>query len=165
MTVLEAIHQRRAVRLFSEQPVPQDVMEQILRAGMRAQSSKNTQPWQFVVVRSRETLVALSQLGRFAQHLAGADFAICLVGTIPSHWNSFDLGQAASYLQLAAHELGVGSCIAAIYDEAAGKALLGIPDEMSFYCAISFGYPSPDHKPLTLGGRKPLEEVVRWEQW
>jgi nitroreductase len=165
MNVLEAIHTRRAVRLFSEQPVPQDVIEQILRAGMRAQSSKNTQPWLFIVVRERETLTALSTLGKFAGHVAGANFAICFVGTKQTTWNSFDLGQAAAQMQLAAHELGVGSCIAAMYDEAEAKALLGVPDDHNFFCVISFGYPAPEHQPLVMGGRKPLEESVRWESY
>lgn len=165
MNILEAIHERRAVRLFSEQPVPQDVIEQILRAGMRAQSSKNTQPWLFVVVRERETLSALSTLGKFAAHVAGANFAVCFIGTKQTTWNSFDLGQAAAQMQLAAHELGVGSCIAAMYDEAAAKALLGVPEDHNFFCVISFGYPAPEHQPLQLGGRKPLEESVRWERF
>jgi nitroreductase len=165
MDVQQAIQTRRAVRLFSDQPVPQDVIEQILLAGGRAQSSKNSQPWQFVVVRERETLQALSKLGDYAGHLAGASFAVCLVGSTQSHWNSFDLGQAASHLQLAAWELGVGSCIAAIYDQDAGKALLGLPAESNFYCAISFGYPSPEHRPAQMGGRKGLDELVRWERW
>ncbi|MHB2020238.1 MAG: nitroreductase family protein, partial [Candidatus Xenobia bacterium] len=70
--IREAIQQRRAVRRFTPEPVSEDVIRQILEAGRRAQSSKNIQPWQFVVVRKRETLVALSQTGKFAQHLAGA---------------------------------------------------------------------------------------------
>lgn len=165
MNVLEAIRTRRAVRLFRDEPVPDDIIRQILEAGGRSQSSKNTQPWQFIVVRDRERLKALSELGKFAWHLAGANFAIGLVGSDQTHWNSFDLGQAAALLQLAAWELGVGSCIANIYEQAEGKALLGIPQEMNFYCMISFGYPSAEHKPAQLGGRKSLDEVVRWETW
>ncbi len=165
MNILEAIRTRRAVRLFRDEPVPEDVIRQILAAGGRSQSSKNTQPWQFIVVRDREQLRALSQLGDFAWHVAGAAFAVGLVGTKQTHWNSFDLGQAAAYLQLAAWELGVGSCIANIYDQVTGKALLKIPEEMNFYCVISFGYASPEHTPAKLGGRKPLEDLVRWETW
>ena len=48
--VLEAIRSKRAVRLFSDKPVPEDLMQKILDAGRRSQSSKNSQPWQFVVV-------------------------------------------------------------------------------------------------------------------
>lgn len=165
MDVLKAIHSRRAVRQFTDEPVPEDVIRQILESGGRAQSSKNTQPWQFIVVRDRETLKALSQTGDFAGHIAGAAFAVGLVGLKESHWNSFDLGQAAAYLQLAAHELGVGSCIAAIYTPDKAKELLGIPQDTNFYCMISFGYPSPQHQPAKMGGRKAIDESTRWEKW
>ena len=50
MDVLEAIRTKRAVRQFSDRPVPEEVMDNILDAGRRSQSSKNSQPWQFVVV-------------------------------------------------------------------------------------------------------------------
>ncbi|MCA0456220.1 MAG: nitroreductase family protein [Chloroflexi bacterium] len=165
MSVLEVIKRHHAVRQFSTDPVPDDVMLAILDAGRRSQSSKNTQPWQFVVVTDRARLEAMSKMGNFAGHLAGASFAVLLVGLQEHNWNSFDLGQAASYLQLAADELGVGSCIAAIYYPEQVKELLNIPADRSAFCAISFGYPAPEHRPAQMGGRKPVEEVAYWNAW
>lgn len=165
MNVSDAIQSRRAVRLFTDEPVPDDVLQTILDAGRRSQSSKNTQPWQFIVIRDRATLQALSKMGDFAGHLAGANFAILLVGANDSNVNAFDLGQAAALLQIAAWEQGVGSCIASIYRPDEAKALLGIPAEMNARYALSFGYPSPDHQPAKLGGRKPLNDLIRWERW
>jgi nitroreductase len=164
MNVSEAIRTKRAVRVFTDQPVLEDVMNAILDAGRRSQSSKNTQPWQFVVVRDRATLEALSKAGDYAQHMAGAAFAVVLVGAKDTWWNAFDLGQVSSYIQLAAWELGVGSCIAAFHRPEQARAVLGIPAEMTV-CAISFGYPSPDFVPAKMGGRRSLEDVVRWERW
>src|SRR5690349_16307511 len=114
-SVIETIQSRYAVRVFDSRPVPDDVVNGILEAGARSQSSKNTQPWQFIVVRDRASLEAMSKMGDFAGHLAGANFAVLLVGRQDSTWNNFDLGQTAAFLQLAASDLGVGSCIAAIY--------------------------------------------------
>lgn len=165
MDVIEAIQNRRAVRNFSDRPVPDDVLHAILGAGGRSQSSKNTQPWRFLVIRDRAMLEAMSKLGDYAGHVAGANFAVILVGTAESTWNSFDLGQAAAQMQLAAYELGVGSCIAAIYQRDEAKDLLGIPQDHSVFCAISFGYPSADHKPLRMGGRRSLDDVVVWDRW
>lgn len=165
MNVLDAIRDKRAVRQFSDQPVPDEVIRQILDAGRRSQSSKNTQPWSFVVVRDRQMLEALSKTGTYAGHLAGAAFAVVLVGATDSQWNDFDLGQASSYLQLAAWELGIGSCIAALQQEDDARALLGIPAETSAYAALSFGYPAADFIPAKMGGRKPLDEIVHWEKW
>lgn len=165
MNVQDAIREKRAVRQFHDQPVPDDVIYQILDAGRRSQSSKNTQPWSFVVVRERQMLEALSKTGAYAGHLAGAAFAVVLVGAGDHRWNHYDLGQASSYLQLAAWELGVGSCIAALQQEDEAKALLGVPAEATAYAALSFGYPAEDFTPAKMGGRKPLDEVIHWEKW
>jgi len=165
MDVLQAIRSKHAVRRFSDQPVPDDVIRQILDAGRRSQSSKNTQPWQFMVVRKRETLVALSKAGTYAEHLAGAAFAVILVGAHQSLWNSFDLGQASSYLQLAAWDLGVGSCIATLHKEEEARAILGIPADSGLFLALSMGYPAADWVNAKMGGRRPLDEIVRWEKW
>jgi nitroreductase len=164
METLKAIRTKRAVRKFSDQPVTDAVIEKILDAGRRSQSSKNTQPWQFIVIRDRDRLTALSKTGTYAGHLAGAAFAIVLVGVERSLWNSYDIGQASAYMQLAAWDLGIGSCIATLHQEDEARALLGIPAESGLFLALSFGYPAADWQP-NKGGRKPMTEVVRWETW
>ncbi len=164
MDVLKAIRTKHAVRQFKDQPVPDDVIRQILDAGRRSQSSKNTQPWEFIVIRERAQLEALSKTGTYAGHIAGAAFAVVLVGDAHGEWKSFDLGQASSYLQLAAWDLGVGSCIATLSEEDAAKAVLGVPADHSAMVALSFGYP-PDVRTPNQGGRRPLDDVVRWEKW
>ncbi len=165
MKVTEAIRNRRAVRLFKDEAVPDETIRAILEAGRYSQSSKNTQPWQYIVVRDRGTLKALSETGKFAGHLAGAAFAVVLVGAKEGSWVSFDLGQSAAHMQLAAWELGVGSCIAAIYEPDKAKQILGVPAELTCSAALSFGYPSPEHKPAQMGGRKSLETITHWERW
>lgn len=163
MMVADAIRTKRAVRQFTDQPVPDEQIRAILDAGRRAQSSKNGQPWTFIVIRDRETLRQLSTCGGYAGHLAGAAFAVALVSSVSY---SFDLGQAAAYMQLAAWELGVGSCIASMWEPERAGTILGVPPDHLFDTAISFGYaaapPTTSGKP---GGRRALDEVVRWEQW
>lgn len=165
MNVLEAVRTKHAVRLFEDKPVPEDIILQILDAGRRSQSSKNTQPWQFIAVRDRETLKALSKTGDYAGHLAGAAFAVILLGEVKRDWTMFDLGQSAAYMQLAAWELGVGSCIASIYHPDQARAILGVPENLQLDVALSFGYPSPENKTAKMGGRKSIAEVVKWERW
>ncbi|GIH08340.1 nitroreductase [Rhizocola hellebori] len=165
MDVLKAINTKRAVRQFTDQPVPPEVLDKILESALRAQSSKNTQPWQLVAVRERETLVALSKLGDYMGHVAGASVCVAFAAPSDQPWIYFDLGQCAAYLQLAAHELGVGSCIGAIYHPAEAKALLHVPQEMSLLAVVSLGYPAPTHRPAVMGGRKRLTDAVHWETW
>jgi nitroreductase len=164
MNVAEAIRTKRAVRHFTDSPLPDDAIQAILEAGRFAQSSKNDQPWRFVVVRDRDTLAHLAQCGDYAGHLAGAAMGIALIMQ-PGY--EFDMGQAAAYMQLAAWEHGIGSCIASIYEPDRAKEILGVPTNLQFTVAISFGYPQPrpagstKHKTQ----RIPLDELVHWERW
>lgn len=158
--VLDVIRTKRAVREFSSQPVTEEIVREILEAGRLAQSSKNDQPWHFILVRDRETLRRLSACGRYAGHLAGADFAIALVMQ-PGY--DFDMGQTAAYLQLAAWDRGVASCLASMWEPDRAKAILGIPQDKQFDTAISFGYPAK--KPGKVRNRRPLEDVVLLEKW
>lgn len=163
MNVLEAIRTKRAIRQFTDQPVPDELIEEILNAGRRSQSSKNDQPWHFIAIRNRETLAELATCGQYAGHLAGAAFAVAIISS--TEW-AFDIGQAAAYLQLAAWELGVGSCIASMWEPEKAKAILGIPADHFFEVAISFGHPAaPPQTTVRPGGRRPAAEVIRWEKW
>ena len=165
MTVSELIRTKSAVRQFTDEPLSEEAIRTILNAGRRAQSSKNTQPWHFIAIRDRTTLRQLAECGAYAGHLAGAPFAVALIS---STTDDFDLGQAAAYMQLAAWELGIGSCIASMWEPEKAKAILGVPEDLHFDVAISFGYPLPSreqsHAPKP-GGRKPFDEVVFWERW
>lgn len=171
MNVWDAIHEKRAVRQFTEAPLPEDAVERILRAGRRSQSSKNTQPWSFIAVRDRKTLEQLSQTGTYMGHVAGA--ALCIVMVTPevgadhANWISFDVGQAAAYMQLAAQEIGVGSVLGAITEPDKARAVLDIPDGMRADAVVSFGYPTADeqNRPKRPGSRKPLDEIVHWDKW
>ncbi len=170
MDVAAAIKMKRAVRKFEDRPLPDEVILAILNAGRRSQSSKNEQAWQFVAIRDKDTLRALSECGQYAGHLAGAALGVALVMPNPTEkfQTLFDAGQAAAYMQLAAWDLGVGSCIASIYDPEKARGILGFPADRYLDVAISFGYPADEGKlsaPPKQGGRKTLEEIVHWDRW
>jgi nitroreductase len=170
MDVSEAIRTKRAVRQFAGQQLSEDEIHAILNAGRRSQSSKNNQAWQFVAVRQHERLQALSTLGEWAGHIAGAALAVAILTPDPEgkFQVMFDAGQAAAFMQLAAWELGIGSCPASIYDSEKARHVLLFPPEWHLRIVLSFGYPLEPAKlvaPPQKGGRKPFEDVVHWEQW
>jgi len=170
MNVSDAIRAKRAVRRFTEQPLSAETVRAILNAGRRAQSSKNTQPWHFVAVQDKARLKALSECGTYAGHLAGAALGVVIATPDPTQrWSiMFDAGQSASYMQLAAWELGIGSCLASIYEPEQARAILSAPPEYHLNIALSFGYPAPEQqRPAVVpsGGRRKLDEVVHWETW
>ena len=170
MNVSDVIRQKRAVRQFKAEPLPAEVLQAILNAGRRSQSSKNTQPWHFIAVQDKATLKALSECGEWAGHLAGAALGVAIVHDDPTQRFQimFDIGQAAAYMQLGAWELGVGSCLASIYDADKARRILGFPDNLHLRIAISFGYPLDDEKLSASprkGGRRSFDETVHWEKW
>ena len=162
MNTLEAIRTKRSVRTFTDQPVAEEIIWDILNAGRMSQSSKNDQPWTFILIQDKEQLQAVSGCGTYAGHIAEAAFAVVLVDH--NNW-SFDIGQAAAYLQLAAWDLGVSSCLAYFGSQDQLKELLGIPAEASVEIGISFGYSAEQPRAVRRSGRKVLEEIVRKEHW
>src|SRR5689334_10586322 len=111
MNVTEAIRNKRAVRDYAPRPLPEEAVQTILRAGRRAQSSKNSQPWQFIVVQDHDTLMKLADMGDYTGPMRKAAMAVFILTPDPqaNYWVMFDAGQAAAYMQLAALELGIGS--------------------------------------------------------
>lgn len=170
MDVKEALRTKRAVRKFQEKPLTDEAIRAILNAGRRAQSSKNNQDWRFIAITDKTILNELSQCGEFAGHLAGAAMAVAILTPDPTgkFQYLFDAGQAAAFMQLAAWEMGIGSCPASIYDPQRARAILGFPPEWHLRIALSFGYPLEERKlsaPPKKGGRKSMEEVTHWERW
>ena len=170
MEVWEAIQTKRAIRHFKPDPIPNEAIKKILNAGRRAQSSKNTQPWHFIAIQSKSTLTALSELGDYAFHLANAALGIAIITSSPDQRFSimFDAGQSAAYMQLAAWESGIASCLASIYKYDDARDLLGFPDDLHIRIAISFGYPQDDDELSRLpqkAGRRFLSEVVHYDKW
>ncbi len=170
MDVIDAIRTKRAVREFKDQLLSPEEVDTILYTGRRAQSAKNMQPWHFIAIQERATLQALSQLGDYAGHLAGAALGVAIITPHPDVRFSImlDAGQSAAYMQLAAWELGIGSCLATIYKPDEARMLLGFPDDLHLRIALSFGYPLEANKlssPPRKGGRKQPGEIIHWEKW
>ena len=170
MDVSEAIRLKRAVREFSSQPIPEEDVLHILNAGRRAQSAKNRQQWDFIAVRDKEVRSSLADCAPNAPHLAHAALVVAILTPDPAlRWSIiFDAGQAAAYMQLAAWEKGIGSCLATIYDPESAREVLGFPKDAHIRAAISFGYPKDVYildAPPRSGGRKPLKETIHFDRW
>ncbi len=166
MDTFEAIRTIRAVREYTSLPVPEPVVMQILNAGRLTGSSKNTQPWQFILIRERAVLDALSRCGNYAAHLRQANFAIAIV-TENTGRPVFDAGRACQNLMLAAWNEGVGSCIASMHRPDDARRSLAIPIEYELQQVIAFGYPAPGAISPTprKGGRKSLQEILHVDRW
>jgi nitroreductase len=170
--VEEALKKLRVVRRFREEPLAEDDLRAILDAGRRTGSSKNLQRWHFIVIRDRATLVALSEVGDFAGHLAGGAAAIALVTPDPAANEPlsvmWDLGRAAQNMTLAAWARGVGRVPATVYNQELCRRLLGYPVDKHCEYLLNFGYPTnpeAQSRALKKGGRRPIQDVVFYERW
>src|SRR3954464_9418984 len=114
MDTWDAITSRRNVRDFDERPISDEDLDRILEAGRRTPSSRNWQPWDFVLVTDRARLRELANVWRSAQHVADAAAAIVIVGEPQESesqrdWLQFDSGQAMMAMMIEAADLGIGT--------------------------------------------------------
>lgn len=166
METWDAISARRNVRDFRHEPLPAEALERILEAGWRTPSSRNWQPWDFVVVTDQAKLQELSKVWDFGGHIAGAAAAIGLV--IDDYQEArereiaaYDLGQASLQMMLAAADLGIGSGHSAVGDQDLARRLLGLPQTKPLKYVLDFGYPADRPlKPIKRPNRRPFDEVV-----
>jgi nitroreductase len=132
----------RAVRHFRPDPVPEGVIDDLLTAARWTGSARNRQPWEFIVVRDRETLRSLAALEGFAKHLAGAPLAIVLVmAGEEEEQEIYDEGRLSERIMLAAAAHGLGACIGWFKGDgvAAAKEILGVPASRRLKTALSIG--------------------------
>lgn len=157
--VFDNIMTRTSIRQFTDEPVPQEMVEQMLRAGMAAPTAMNSQPWEFVVLNDREVMKNLAGKMRFARMLEQAPLAIVvcgkntLIGRNGEPWDNIfwvdDCSAATENILLAAHALGLGAVWTAAKEERGGiiKETLGITEDLSTLCVIVIGFPAEDPQP------------------
>jgi len=163
MDTFTCIRTRREIRDYLGKDISDDALQRILEAGRLSPSSKNSQPWHFIVIRNKEALVKISQLTPTGAHLAKAPLAIAVLmdgAKLPE----IDGTRAIQNMILAAWEMGIGACwITNFYDDAV-KDLLGAPQRMKLISVIPFGYPAElrtNRKKI----RKQLNEIVHYERF
>jgi nitroreductase len=170
---IEFLRTLRTVRRFTEQSVPQAVLDDLLAVARWSGSANNRQPWAFVVVRDRETLRRLSELEGYVRHLAGAALAIVVVmdgNPDQVEQETFDEGVLSQRLQLAAAAHGLGSAIGWFHGEGRqmAKDILGIPRGRLVRTALSFGSEdvgAEGARSHPAQARKPLAEIVHDERF
>ena len=171
METWDAITSRRNVREFADRPIGDEDLERILEAGRRAPSSRNWQPWDFILVTDRAQLTELAGVWRGGGHIAHS--AATVVELMPElddadrrQRAAFDLGQASMQMMIAAADLGIGSGHSAVGDQDAARAILGFPEDRSAYIMIDFGYPAQRPlRPIRQPDRRAFEEVVHRGRW
>ena len=169
MEVMSAIMERRSVRSFTEQAVTDEQVEQILRAAMNAPSAGNAQPWEFVVIRDKDTLTKVTTINEYAAFAPSAPVAILACGNLglekfKGYWVQ-DVSAAIENMLLAVQGMGLGAVWTGIYPMQnrvlAFQTLLNMPDEVIPLGLIVVGY--AEKMPQPVDRFKP--ERIHHEMW
>jgi nitroreductase len=165
VTCIEKVLSRRSIRRFMNEPVSEQVMNNILEAGRRAPSATNQQPWHFVVARDHNEKEACS-FGGFNRFVTEAPFVV--VGlyrkseVIIEKLSLMDVTIALQNMVVAAWVQGVGSCWMGAFDERKLKDTLNLPVDSRIVGAVAFGIPAENPSQPT---KKALSETVHFDKW
>lgn len=173
------IQSRRSVRRYTSVAIPKETVEQIAALAAYAPSWKNTQVARYTVVTDRAVIEKIANecvLG--FTHNAGilTGCSVLVVQSIinkrsgyerdgsfstaqGTHWESFDAGIAAQTFCLAAHDLGIGTCILGVFDEKKVAEAIGLPEGQTVSCLIPMGYPA---ETPNAPARKSVDDLVRF---
>ncbi len=166
MEVYDCIRSRRTVRNFKPDPVPNRIVNRILRAGRWAPSSSNVQPWHFIVIKDPATLKTMGGIATQGTFLGQAPLAIAIVMENAGR-PQLDAGRALQQMELVAWSEGLGTCFVGLRAEeqqAALKELLGIPSEMELITILPFGYREEGFSGQGVP-RKPMSEIAHSEKF
>ena len=165
MEVFDAVCTVLAVRAFQDKRVPDDVIQRIVEAARLTASSRNGQPWHFIVVRDREKLKRIAPLARTGPYIEQAPLAIAVAYEKDSIFGVSDTSRAIQSMILTAWSEGVGSNWVGFDGTLdAVNAEIGLPDNLQLVGVLPFGYPV---QKLGKGkkSRKPFGEVVHSERY
>lgn len=180
MDVIEVIKTRRSIRRFKKgEKIPPKVLREVLEAGRWAPSSRNSQPWRFIVIVDEDLKKKVANATTAGKFLAEASLGIAVVVNTKASRHPVEDGSAATMnILLAAHALGLGACWIGSYGspyEEEVKKMLEVPNDWILLSIIALGY--PDEKPYSsrmdlkelvyvnkFGSKEKLEELVYAEQ-
>jgi nitroreductase len=163
MDALQALTTRRSVRVYRADPVPRDLIEQVLDAARHAATANNLQQWEFVVVTDRATRQRLTTATDHGQQIALAPVCVAVLCKDCTYYLE-DGATASQNLLVAAHAVGLGACWVAgdkkPYAEEV-RELLGAPPGYRLVSLVTLGYAA--ERPVA--EKRPLTQMVHWERF
>jgi nitroreductase len=165
---MQAILTRRSIRKYTQEAVSEEMVAELLKAAMNAPTATN-EAWDFIVIRDRTLLQAVTDFHPHATMLKEARVAIAICGdpvreTLKGRW-PLDCAAATENILIAANSLGLGACWVGIYpvqERMQGlRALLGIPEHVMPLSMVSIGHPAEEKNPP----KRYRPERVHYNRW
>jgi nitroreductase len=160
MEVFEVIQNRRSIRQFKKQDVPEDVINKLVESARLAPTAGNAQPYQLVIVRQEEQKQRLSKAAGGQKQVASASVVIVVCADLKRAKDAYgdrgkelysiqDTAVVTTHIMLTATSLGLGTCWIGAFKEDDAKKVVNAPKDMRPVAMIPVGYPdeSPAQRP------------------
>ena len=171
MKFIKLAEKRCSIRGYRPDPVPEKLLNKVLQAGNLAPTAKNLQPFHFIVVRNPGKLEELATAYP-APFFREAPVVIVICTEAAEGWTrdrydgknycEIDAAIAIDHMTLAAADLGLGTCWIGAFDPDRVTEVIGLPEGIEPMAMLLLGYPGMEGRKKE---RKPLEQLVRYEQW
>ena len=152
---MKAILNRRSIRQYTDQPVPDEILTDLLKAAMAAPSAGNEQPWQFVVIKDRTILNKIPGVHPYSNMVPKSALAILVCGDMDlvAHGEMWvqDCSAATQNLLIAVQEKGLGAVWLGVFprkERVEGlHTLLELPEKIVPFALVPIGYPGETKPP------------------
>jgi len=167
MDVIDAIRSRRSIRKFKDVEVEDEKVDIILDAGRWAPSGMNNQPWQFIVVRNRETIDKIAQCTAYGNIVKSANLLIAIFLNKDEMYDRtkdvMAIGAAIQNMLLAVHSLDLGAVWLGeiLKEKEKVNQILNAPASLELMAVLAIGYPAEK----ATSTRKALSEIVHRERY
>ena len=171
MEFSQLIRQRYSVRAYKPDPVPDDLLAQVLEAGRLAPTAANKQPFRVIVIHTAGREAELRRIYH-REWFTQAPLILCVCTVKAEAWRramydgkshaDVDATIAMDHMILAAADRGLGTCWIAAFDPAAAREILATPDGVEPVLFTPLGFPADELRPKE---RRPLAELVKYERW
>ncbi len=165
MSVFDAIKNRRSIREFTSQPIPQELLHQIITAGTWAPSGLNNQPWRFVLLSERTIKEGMASLTHYSHIVLQAPYLIVvyldtreMYDPVKDHQSA---GACIQNMLLMAHSLGLGAVWLGqiLKNKDKVNALLGVENVFDLMAVLAIGH--PQHKTQQSHRKKLTEFIIK----
>ncbi len=178
MNMVDHIKARRSVRDFESREIPAESLQTILEAVQHSQSWANSQCWEIIILndpvvkKAVQEAVPATNPSFNAIEKAPVVLAVCAKlecsgyyqGVTPTKfgdWFMFDLGIITENICLTAHNLGLGTVVVGLFDQAKAARILSLPQKCELVALIPVGFPMPD-APVRNAPRRAVKDFTHY---
>ncbi|MFT8350591.1 nitroreductase family protein [Clostridium saccharoperbutylacetonicum] len=177
--MIKEIEMRRSIRKYSDKQVEDNQIKALLESARLAPSVNNTQPWNYIIVKSEKMRQKVVEASHNQKWMLTAPVFIVCVADISCRIKEEvyiddnspqdelkriirDTSISVGYMLLEANNLGLGICWVAEFTQEEIRPVLNIPTDKYIVGVITVGYPNENPKARP---RKKLEDMIHYECW